>query len=174
MDHGTKNTAGQEPRASRPQAPPSYPFARSTVALLPWTHVTERLESARNYWLATTYPDGRPHVTPIWGVWVEGALYFDGLGTTRWARNLSAQPSVAIHLESGEDVVIVEGTAEDVTTGAALGDQIVAAWTVKYGRLMPQPSTSGMFRLTPRTARAWSSSALLDGTRWDFDAGGGA
>ena len=44
--------------------------------LLPWNWVTERLERSRNYWIATTRPDGRPHVMPVWGVWMEDALYF--------------------------------------------------------------------------------------------------
>jgi hypothetical protein len=128
----------------------------------------ERLQTARNYWLATTRPDGRPHTTPVWGVWLDDALYFDGLPSTRWARNLASNPAITVHLESAEDVVIVEGVVDDVALDAGLGDRIVEAWDTKYGRLLPDPSGSGMFRMRPRSARAWSDSSLTDGTRWRF------
>ncbi len=159
-----------EPRATPPQAPQSYPFPKATDGLLPWAHPLERLERARNYWLATTRPDGRSHVTPLWGVWVDGSLYFDGLPTTRWARNLAANPAASVHLESGDDVVILEGTVDDIVTDADLGARIVGAWDAKYGRLHPKPDTQVIFRFRPRTARAWSSASLVDGTRWTFAA----
>lgn len=160
------DTSGQ-PRARRPHAPALYGFSKSPAAL-PWSHATERLERAQNYWIASVRPDGRPHVTPVWGVWLDGALYFDGPPTTQWARNIATNPSISVHLESGDDVVILEGVVEDLTTDPDTGARIVAAWQEKYGRLHPEPATSGILRLRPRTARAWSDSTLQDGTRWDF------
>jgi hypothetical protein len=135
--------------------------------LLAWPRMAERLERATTYWLATTRPDGRPHVTPVWGVWVDGALYFDGIPTALWARNLAANRGVAVHLESGTDVLIVEGDADDLTTDAVLGDRIASAWGEKYGRLVPAPAASGIFRLRPTTARGWSHFPH-DATRWSF------
>jgi nitroimidazol reductase NimA-like FMN-containing flavoprotein (pyridoxamine 5'-phosphate oxidase superfamily) len=125
------------------------------------------VEQSLNYWLATTRPDKRPHVTPVWGAWVGGALYFDGIPTARWVRNIASDPAAAIHLESGTEVVILEGVVEDVATDADVAARIVAAWTVKYGRLLPEPATSGIFRLRPRTARAWSQFPD-DATRYRF------
>jgi hypothetical protein len=86
--------------------------------MLPWSHVRERMSVARNYWLATVRPDGRPHSVPVWGVWVEDSLHFGGGRSTRKARNLAANPNVVAHSESGEDVVILEGVAEEVTDPA--------------------------------------------------------
>lgn len=160
-----------QPTVSRPQAPPTYAFGKNSAPLLPWSHVVERLERARYYWLATTRPDGRPHVTPVWGVWVDEALYFDGLPTAHWARNLANNPSLSVHLDNGDDVVILEGVVEDLNTDTNLGSRIVEAWTAKYGRLHPDPAGRGIFRLRPRTARAWSSESLEDGTRWSFVGG---
>ncbi len=136
--------------------------------MLPWSHAVDRLEAARYYWLATTRPDGRPHVTPLWGVWVDEALYMDGLPTTHWARNLAANPALSVHLDNGDNVVILEGEVEDLTTDPDLGSRIIDAWSSKYGRLQPDPAGSGIFRLRPRTARAWSNESLEDGTRWRF------
>ena len=159
-----------DPRVDRPQGPSDYGFGRATGPLLSWEEVERRLREARNYWLATTRPDGRPHVTPLWGVWVEGALYVSGAPTTRWARNLAANPAISAHLESGDEVVIVEGRTEDVVTDAALGERIVAAWNAKYGRLAPEPATDGIFQLRPRTVRAWTDiEGFSDAARWTWE-----
>ena len=177
-DHGagpssdvTQSSSAREPIARPPVAPPTYHFPRDTTGLLPWSFAQERLERTHIYWLATTYPDRRPHVTPLWGVWVDGAFYFDGMPTTRWARNVASNPAAALHLEEGEAVVIVDGLVDDLETDATLGEQIVQAWDAKYGRLHPDPVGSGVFRLRPRRARGWSVAALTDGTRWQFGEG---
>jgi hypothetical protein len=145
-----------------------YAFGKNNAPILPWSHAVERLERARNYWLATARPDGRPHVTPVWGVWVDDALYFDGPPITTWGRNLKANPALSVHLESADDVVILEGTVEDLSTDPELGDRIVRAWNAKYGRFPPDPAGDGIWRLRPRTARGWSRATLEDGTRWSF------
>jgi hypothetical protein len=162
--------AMDQPVPGRAIAPDVYAFPGDPGRWLPWSHAEQRLRAARNYWLATASPTGVPHATPVWGVWLDATLYFDGLPATRWARNLAANPRVTAHLESGEDVVIVEGRADGLVTDAQLGERIVAAWNGKYGRLPPEPSTTGLFRLRPRSARAWSQSSLVDGTRWTFPA----
>jgi len=149
-------------------APAGYAFPNDDAGLLAWSHAEQQLVQSRRYWLATTCPDRRPHVTPLWGVWVEGALYFDGHPHTRWARNIAANPAVSVHLESGDDVVILDGIAEDITTDDSLAQRIIAAWTEKYGRLFPDPAGSGMFRMRPRVGRGWSTESLKDGARWRF------
>ncbi|MGH2558337.1 MAG: pyridoxamine 5'-phosphate oxidase family protein [Thermomicrobiales bacterium] len=157
----------QEPQARRLELPRGYAVASGEVELLTWAYVDEQLQSALNYWLATTCPNGRPHITPVWGAWVDQALYFDGIPTARWARNLATNPSIAIHLESGADVVILEGVAEDLVTDVDTAARVVAAWDAKYGRLHPKPAEEGIFRLRPRTARAWRAFPE-DATRWRF------
>lgn len=160
-DHG--------PRPYRLHAPSTYRFPKDEAEHLAWTHAEERLRGARRYWLTTVRADGRPHATPLWGVWVEGALYFDGLPTTTWGRNLATRPEVTLHIEDGADTVILEGHVEDLTTDASLGQRIADAWTAKYGRLAPDAATRGIFRLRPRRARGWSREDLTDGTGWAFE-----
>ena len=101
-------------------------------------------------------------------MWLDGRLYFDGMPTTRWARNLATNPRAAVHLESAEEVVVVDGTVEDGETEAGLGQRIVDAGNANYGRLAPDPSGDGLFWLAPCSARSWSMSTLGDGTAWDF------
>ena len=98
------------PRASRPRMG-GYGVPQSTQGMLPWSFARERLERARNYWVCTVRPDGRPHAAPVWGVWAKNALYFETARTSQKARNLAANPAIVVHLESGDEVVIIEGTA---------------------------------------------------------------
>jgi nitroimidazol reductase NimA-like FMN-containing flavoprotein (pyridoxamine 5'-phosphate oxidase superfamily) len=157
-----------EPAARPERGPKGYAFPASSEHLLAWSAAEARLAEARFYWLATTNEDGTPHVRPLWGVWTGTCLYFDGHPRARWARNLTRDPRVSIHLESAANVVIVEGTAEDVErTDAELGARVAAAWTAKYGRLAPDAAKDGIFRLSPRRVRAWSEN-LTDATVWTF------
>lgn len=158
-----------EPRASRLILPRGYEVAER-ASLLTWPDVEDRLVGAANYWLTTMRPDRRPHATPIWGVWLERALYLDGIPTARWARNMAANPAVTVHLESGTDVVIIDGFADNVPsiTNRNLAASIVAIWDSKYGRLHPDPGADGMYRVMPRSVRAWRDFPH-DATRWLFD-----
>jgi hypothetical protein len=139
-------------------------------ASLPWSHVEQRLDTAREFWLATVRRDGSPHVTPVWGVWAARAFYFTGIPTAGWARNLAANSRAAVHLESGTDVVVVNGSVEDVPAidDSGLARLIVGRWTAKYGTLVPDPESDGMYALRVRKARAWTAFPR-DATTWTFD-----
>jgi hypothetical protein len=160
------------PTRSRLELPAGYAQSDSGT-LLPWSHVVDRLEQASNYWLATTRPDGRPHVTPVWGAWVENSFYFTGIPTARWAKNLAERAQISMHLESATEVVIVEGVVEDIPAIADLElvRQIVETWVQKYQSLIPDPENDGMYCLRPHTVRAWSRFPE-DLTRWTFPGSG--
>lgn len=155
------------PQSQPLEAPADYPFPKNDDGHIPWSRVLEQLQRSRNYWLATVRADGRPHVAPLWGIWLDDRLYFEGEPTTRWARNLAANPSVSANLENGCDVVIVEGLAELFTLDPELRLRLIEEWRVKYGMYGPQPDTEQLYRLQPRVVRAWSES-MLDGARWKF------
>jgi hypothetical protein len=158
------------PQALPLDAPETYPFPKSREGLLPWSQVEVFLESAPNYWLATVRPNGRPHIAPLWGAWLDGAFYFQGAPDSRWARNLRTNSNVSVHLESVQNVVIVDGVATHVVTDSLLAVRLLEAWEGKYGHLEhpPRADTAGIYRLQPRTVRAWGE-ALNDGARWIFD-----
>jgi PPOX class probable F420-dependent enzyme len=154
------------PKASRPQIE-GYGIPKSRKGMLPWSHATERLARSRNYWVATTRPDGRPHVVPVWGVWVDETFYHGGGPRTRKARNLARNPHVAVHLESGDDVVIIEGTVDMLTpdnADRALLERIDDAYEAKYGMRHGTP----LWALRPTVAFGWSN-YLTDITRWTFE-----
>jgi Pyridoxamine 5'-phosphate oxidase len=161
-----------EPRLDRPHVP-GYGIPTSTDGLLPWSWAVERLESATVYWLATAGADGAPHVIPIWGAWVGGRWYVEG-GPTRWQRNLRENRQLAIHVEVGDDVVIVEGTAtEQVAPPAPLADAILAGYA-KYRAAEDYEASAanwaegGLWELRPIKAFAWSVFPD-DMTRYRFD-----
>src|SRR5271165_1359661 len=41
-----------------------------------WEETLHMLETAELFWLSTVRTDGRPHVTPVVAVWVDGAMHF--------------------------------------------------------------------------------------------------
>jgi nitroimidazol reductase NimA-like FMN-containing flavoprotein (pyridoxamine 5'-phosphate oxidase superfamily) len=139
---------------------------------LPWTHVRKRLASAHNYWICTTRPDGRPHSIPVWGFFFDDTLYFGTGRSTRKARNLVHNPALSIHLESGDDVVILEGTAKEVaesdkTTLAKLD----SASSDKYKMpLMTIPNETVLYAVRPRVVLAWTERGFpKDATRWQLN-----
>jgi PPOX class probable F420-dependent enzyme len=104
-----------EPKADRPQAPTTYGIGRDGSApgeRLPWSRVEEWLERSHNYWVCTTRRDGRPHAKPVWGLWMDGMVLFSTSPESVTARNLARSPEVVVHLESGDEVAILEGTVE--------------------------------------------------------------
>ncbi len=160
------NRSNGEPRPDRPFIKETgYGIPASLEGALPWRHVDERMGQARNYWVGTVGPDGRPHAVPVWGVWVENILYFGGGPQTRWSRNLAANPEVAVHLESGEDVVILEGRVGRIEDPQhPLLAKIDDAYEMKYGLRHGPP----VWVLQPRVVLAWSQFPA-NATRWRFE-----
>ena len=115
-----------------PQVPSLYGM-KSPHKFLPFAHADERLAKSRNYWICTSRPDGRPHSIPVWGFWLDGALYFGTARATRKARNLAHNPAISVHLESGDDVVILEGIAGEVDLNdKPIFQKLDAACRAKY------------------------------------------
>src|SRR5438128_1800126 len=97
--------ANKEPTAElQPQ------FSSDGATPTPWAVAREHLEKAQIYWLATVRPDGRPHVTPLLAVWLDGALYFCTGPGERKAKNLVGNSNCVIttgcNVLDGLDVVV--------------------------------------------------------------------
>ncbi len=150
----------------------NYGIATTAKGLMAWEWVDEQMAKARNYWICSTRPDGRPHAAPVWGVWYEGTLYFSSDRESRKARNLTASPEVVVHLESGDDSVILEGVVE-VIDDMELLRRVGKAYALKYPPY--DPVGEGMpgavwYALRPRTALAWLERDFPNtATRWDFE-----
>jgi hypothetical protein len=160
------------PTADRPIVPREYGVPTSLDGLLDWTHVESRLRDATVYWLATVDPHGAPRVRPVDGLWHDGVLYVGGSPETRWVRDLIANPSVAVHLDGGADVAILDGTAAVLEHG--VGPDLAAtlaglsnAKYPQYGMTPEMYEAPGPIAIRPRRALAWSAFPQ-DVTRFRF------
>jgi nitroimidazol reductase NimA-like FMN-containing flavoprotein (pyridoxamine 5'-phosphate oxidase superfamily) len=113
-----------------------------------WSRADSVLADAAIFWLSTVRADGRPHVTPVIAVWVDGAVHVCTGPHEQKAKNLQANSSVVVTTGnngwSGLDVV-VEGTAERVIDDTTLA-RLAAVWEAKYGAEWHFDVADGSFR----------------------------
>ena len=89
---------------------------------IPWSRALEQLEApqgTRGWWLATTRPDGRPHLAGVGALWVDGKVYVVSGPGTRKSRNLSENPHCSISTSLPGLDLVIEGTAADRRPGAS-------------------------------------------------------
>jgi pyridoxine/pyridoxamine 5'-phosphate oxidase len=136
-----------------------------------WGDASRVLETAELYWLTTVRKDGRPHTTPLVGVWVDRSFVFCTGSAEQKARNLEHQPSLTVVTgtntwQAGLDVV-VEGAAVRVT-GAQTLKALADAYRAKYGDdwdtavddevFDPEGMSAHVFRVTPTKVLAFAKS----------------
>jgi len=149
-----------QPKVTRPKFPKGY--VDSPTSEVTWSYVQERLENSKNYWLASISPNQKPHVIPRWGVWVNNKFYYDGSPETRHAKNLQHNPQVTLHLENGDQAVILNGVSNPAgKPDPELAEQIAAAYRLKYTEFGYSPAADqwnagGLYVFTPQTALAWT------------------
>jgi hypothetical protein len=151
-------------RADRPHMP-GYGIQgpQDGEGLLSWDHIAGQLAVARNYWIVTASASGRPHATPVWGLWHAGRFYFASGGNSRKARNLAENPFIVVHLESGDQVVILEGTAA-LIDNPSLSADLDRAYHAKYGVRLEGNAT---YLVTVEKAFAWAERNFPgSATRW--------
>src|ERR1700728_4381936 len=148
-----------------------------------WGEGRRKLREAEVYWLSTVRPDGRPHVTPLLGIWLDGALYFCTGPGERKAKNLSENRHCV--LTTGQNTLdgldlVIEGTAESVSGHAELG-RVASTYESKYGAhfVAPDGTWSGLgdairraealvYGVPPETAFGFGKGARFSQTRWSF------
>jgi nitroimidazol reductase NimA-like FMN-containing flavoprotein (pyridoxamine 5'-phosphate oxidase superfamily) len=152
-----------------------------------WAQVRRHVDDAEVFWLTTVRSDGRPHVTPLLSVWLDGALYFCTGPGERKAANLAEHPHCVLttggnRLDDGLDVV-VEGRASKVSAAAELHG-IADAFETKYGRHFTSPEGTWhglgdavrdggegilVFRVAPSTVFGFDKGKQFGQTRWRFE-----
>jgi Pyridoxamine 5'-phosphate oxidase len=153
---------------------------------IPWSRALEQLEASAgpSYWLATTRPDGRPHVAAVGALWVDGKIYFTTGARTRKGRNLARNANCVISISlKGLDLVI-EGRAMKVTDEATLrrlakryADQgwpasvSDGALTAEYSAPSAGPPPWDLYVMTPTTAFGVATAEPNGATRWRFAKG---
>jgi hypothetical protein len=114
------------------------PRARRSFAGLPATHV------------ATTGPDGAPHVVPLWFVWRDDAVYVSSRRPSRTWLNLEIEPRAALSFDVGRTWaelagITISGRAELRSVSDPSLRAVMSAWYEKYRSLLPG---EGFQRLT--------------------------
>lgn len=156
----------KKPTADRPHIL-GYGIPKSKKGIQSWEWVMEQVKRPRNYWISTVTPDNKPHTVPVWGVWVDDVFYHGGGPRTRRGKNLDQNPHMVMHLESGDEVVIIEGVAEiltEDTIDTQLAERIDDAYKAKYDMKHGLP----VWRLKPTKAFSWHEYPK-SATRWLFD-----
>jgi len=157
-------------RLTAPRLDATYGITAAAEGIT-WPAIEEKLEASRNYWIGTTRADGAPHSKPVWGVWDDG-LWFSTGAKAVTGRNLSRDSRVAVHLESGDDVVILEGTVE-AFPAAQVSDAVFQAYADKYAfdpREGEQDPSSVWYRLVPSLAHTWLEHDFQNSVgRWEFN-----
>ena len=142
----------------------------SEVDELEWPWVLAELAAAGTYWVVARSPR-HPHPRPVWGVWFGEALHVS-IGSPVLARQLATDPAVTVHLDSGTDVVVVEGAVSAPSDDAPL----IAAYDAKYDWHYDVGEYGPLTTIRPAVVLAWRSAgwAGRDGFRgagrWRFDA----
>lgn len=162
------------PQSHRP------PYARGYTAgpgdpFVPgdWSDIERDLQLARNYWVCSTRPDGRPHAMPVWGLWLQEAVWFSTSPQSVKARNFAHDPHCVIHLESGDDAVILEGVVHRVDPDEPAVAQFVSDYFGKYGiKVAVHDPDFALYRLPPTKAYTWKEQNFpTSNARWTFTTG---
>lgn len=152
------------PDRDRPRIPDGYGVPEGRDGLLDWSTIEGRLVEALHYWMATTRPDGRPHVVPRWGAWIDGALYYDGSPDTVHAGNARVNPACTLHIGDGREAITLDGHTEaSKPVVGPIGEVVAAEIGRKYADLgyAPGPDSwsgddaGGLMIFSPNKALAW-------------------
>ena len=157
-------------------------FSDERARPTPWADALNELQKAMVYWLSTTRPDGRPHVTTIAAVWLDDALHFTTGQSERKARNLETNQHCVVttgcNAFEGLDIVI-EGDAVRVTDAAKLR-RLADAYPPKYGQTFVFYLQDGVlhvegaedevlaFELVARKGFGFGKGEIFSQTRWSF------
>ncbi|MHB8574997.1 MAG: pyridoxamine 5'-phosphate oxidase family protein [Dehalococcoidia bacterium] len=154
-------------------------FSSADATATPWAEARGVLEAAEVFWLVTVRPDGRPHVTPLLSVWLDGALYFCTGESERKAKNLLHNAHCILltgcNTLKGLDLV-VEGDAVPVSDEARL-KRVAERYATKYGwhyevRDGAFHGDSGnialLYQLVPVKVLGFGKGKVSSQTRWRF------
>jgi hypothetical protein len=118
---------------------------------LAWSWVEEQLAAAGTYWVVARGP-GHPHPRPVWGIWTPGRRLELSIGSPVVSRALDADPRVTVHLDSGTDVVLVEGLVEP---GVATDPESIASYNHKYDWDYRVDEYGHLVAVRPVRVQAW-------------------
>jgi hypothetical protein len=151
-----------------------------------WSKALAAIESAgtgpqTRCFLATTRPDGRPHLAGVGALWDEGKVYVVSGPGTRKSRNLAENASCSVSMSLPGMDLVFEGDAQRITDDetlhrvakryadsgwpAEVKDQ---AFTYDYSAPSAGPPPWYVYEITPTTVFGVMSEEPGGATRWRF------
>lgn len=130
-----------------------------------WRTLEARLGREMTIWIVTVRRDGRPHMTPVWYVWLNERIYIATGTETQKFSNLRTNQSVALALPDTESVLILEGEAHaaDRNTSDKLGEYFFNKyeWDFRYD----EDADWRLLEITPHRILAWGDGFEGEGIR---------
>lgn len=137
---------------------------------LEWSWVERKLITSSSYWLVTVKPNGAPHARPVWGVYHDGTIWFSTGRSSVKGRNLAQNSRCVLHVESADDVVIIDGTVEQVCAwddvftaepAVSVMQKYMDKYVMTKEELSPEGelSDAALYRVWPRVVNAWLEGA---------------
>ena len=106
-------------------------------------------------WYASTRPDGRAHLAPIWHVVYADRIYVVTQSSAVRAANLRHQPHVSLALPDPMNVLVIEGVARPVP---ALRAELRARFLAKFNwDIATDVEYNTVIEVTPRKVITWGS-----------------
>ena len=120
-----------------------------------WRAIEARLGREMAIWLATVRGDGRPHLVPVWFIWLDEKIYLATGSETQKYANMYHNQSIALSLPDSASVVIIEGEAHvaDRNTVDRLADYFYHKyeWDFRYD----ETAVWRLIEITPHKIMAW-------------------
>ena len=130
-----------------------------------WRAMEARLGREMTIWLATVRYDGRPHLVPVWFIWLEEKLYIATGSETQKFNNMYHNQNVALSLPDSASVIIIEGEAHvaDRKTVDVLADYFYHKyeWDFRYD----ETAVWRLIEIAPYKIMAWGDGYEAEGTR---------
>jgi len=153
---------------------------------IPWSRALKALESfggpEHRAFLATTRPDGRPHLAGVGALWDQGKVYIVSGEETRKSRNLAGNRACAVSMSLPEMDLVVEGRAarvtDDLTLQRLAGRYAESGWparvengafTYDYSAPSAGPPPWNLYGITPTTIFGVMAAEPGGATRWRFE-----
>jgi general stress protein 26 len=130
-----------------------------------WRAIEARLGREMTIWLATVRYNGRPHLVPLWFVWLDEKIHLATGDHTQKFVNMYHNQNVSLALPDTGSVVIIEGEAHvaDRNTVDRVADYFYHKyeWDFRYD----ETAVWRLIEITPNKIMAWGDGYETEGTR---------
>ena len=153
---------------------------------LEWERVTGALnkirdlevaDSAGHFWIATTRPDGRPHLVGVGIVWDDGKFYLSTGAGTQKGKNLAHDPRCMVSIAAPGIDIVAEGEAKIIRDEGELqriaklygdwGPEVRdGAFWHEFSAPSAGPPPWDVYEITPTTFFAVATAEPNGATRW--------